>query len=52
MAKKCGLKTTVYARVVGYCTPVTQWNKGKQEEFKDRKEFISKEKRMGKNESK
>lgn len=29
----------VYSRVVGYLRPVGQWNKGKQEEFKERKEF-------------
>jgi len=33
-------KTEVYSRVVGYIRPVSQWNKGKQEEFKDRKEFV------------
>ncbi len=32
----------VYSRVVGYLRPVRQWNKGKQEEFKDRKEFKTK----------
>jgi ribonucleoside-triphosphate reductase (formate) len=35
----CGKKTEVYSRVVGYLRPVAQWNKGKQEEFKARKEF-------------
>ena len=30
----------VYSRVVGYIRPTSQWNKGKQEEFKDRVEFI------------
>ena len=30
----------VWSRVVGYCRPVSQWNKGKQEEFSDRKEFV------------
>ncbi len=35
----CGRKTEVYSRVVGYLRPVAQWNKGKQEEFKYRKEF-------------
>lgn len=30
----------VYSRVVGYIRPVKQWNKGKKEEFKDRKEFV------------
>ena len=33
-------KTEVYSRVVGYIRPVEQWNKGKQAEFIDRKEFI------------
>jgi len=33
-------KTEVYSRVVGYFRPVQQWNKGKQEEFKDRQEFV------------
>ena len=37
-------KTEVYSRVVGYIRPIDQWNKGKQEEFKDRKEFVVKEK--------
>ena len=38
---KCVVKqeTEVYSRVVGYIRPVKQWNKGKQAEFKDRKEF-------------
>jgi len=33
-------KTEVYSRVVGYIRPVEQWNKGKKEEFVDRKEFV------------
>jgi ribonucleoside-triphosphate reductase len=35
-------KTTeceVYSRVVGYLRPVSQWNRGKQQEFSDRKTF-------------
>ena len=28
-----------YSRVVGYFRPIKQWNKGKQEEFKDRVEY-------------
>ncbi len=35
-------KTTaceVYSRVVGYLRPVNQWNKGKQQEFSDRRTF-------------
>jgi len=37
-------KTEVYSRVVGYIRPIEQWNGGKQEEFKDRKEFVVKQK--------
>jgi ribonucleoside-triphosphate reductase len=33
--KKC----EVYSRVVGYIRPVSQWNKGKKEEYKERQEF-------------
>lgn len=33
----------IYSRVVGYLRPVKQWNKGKQEEFKQRKVFTLKE---------
>jgi len=29
----------VYSRSVGYLRPVSQWNKGKQEEFKQRETF-------------
>jgi len=29
----------VYSRVVGYLRPVKQWNRGKQQEFSDRKTF-------------
>lgn len=35
----CGAKTEVYSRVVGYLRPVSQWNEGKQEEFRERKHF-------------
>jgi len=30
----------VYSRVVGYIRPVSQWNKGKQEEYSDRREYV------------
>ena len=30
----------VYSRVVGYIRPVGRWHKGKQEEYKERKEFF------------
>jgi anaerobic ribonucleoside-triphosphate reductase len=38
---KCTIKQPceVYSRVVGYLRPVNQWNIGKQQEFKERKEF-------------
>lgn len=29
----------IYSRVVGWMTPLRNWNKGKQEEYKDRKTF-------------
>ena len=29
----------VYSRIVGYIRPINQWNKGKKQEFKERKEF-------------
>ena len=32
-------KCEVYSRVVGYLSPVSEWNKGKKEEFKQRKTF-------------
>ncbi|UYZ40542.1 MAG: anaerobic ribonucleoside-triphosphate reductase [Candidatus Methanospirare jalkutatii] len=35
----CGRDCEVYSRVVGYLRPVSQWNAGKQEEFKMRKTF-------------
>jgi ribonucleoside-triphosphate reductase len=39
---QCAIKQPceVYSRVVGYIRPVNQWHKGKQEEYKERKEFI------------
>jgi ribonucleoside-triphosphate reductase len=36
---KCETECEVYSRIVGYMRPVSQWNSGKQEEFKDRKLF-------------
>ena len=36
---KCEGKTEVYSRVTGYMQPVHKWNAGKQEEFKDRKNY-------------
>lgn len=31
--------TEVYSRCVGYYRPVSQWNPGKQQEFRERKEY-------------
>lgn len=39
MPTKCNEKTEVYSRVCGFFRPVQQWNKGKKEEFRERKEF-------------
>ena len=39
MSEKCGEKCEVYSRVCGYFRPVSNWNKGKKEEFKERKKF-------------
>ena len=36
---ECGESCEVYSRVVGYIRPVQKWNKGKKQEFADRKEF-------------
>lgn len=35
----CGESCEVFSRVVGYISPVNQWNEGKSEEFKMRKTF-------------
>jgi ribonucleoside-triphosphate reductase len=42
---QCAIKQPceVYSRVVGYIRPVNQWHKGKQQEYKERKEFVCKE---------
>ena len=39
----CGESCEVFSRVVGYISPVNQWNEGKAEEFKNRKYFNIKE---------
>ena len=36
---KCGKKTEVWSRITGYYRPVQNWNDGKAQEFKDRKEY-------------
>ncbi len=39
--KGCNKDCLVYARVVGYISPVNQWNKGKKAEYQKRKVFKS-----------
>ena len=36
---KCGAETEVYSRVTGYFRPVKNWNRGKRQEFRDRKPY-------------
>ena len=37
--KEVKVPVEVYSRVVGYFRPINQWNKGKQEEFRERVAF-------------
>ncbi|MFC1643811.1 anaerobic ribonucleoside-triphosphate reductase [Candidatus Omnitrophota bacterium] len=37
MERECNVE--VFARVTGFFRPVQSWNKGKTEEFKDRKKY-------------
>lgn len=39
VSTQCRQKCEVYSRVSGYLRPVNSWNKGKQEEFSDRKTY-------------
>ena len=36
---KCGKKTEVWSRITGYYRPIQNWNDGKVQEFKHRKEY-------------
>ncbi len=36
----CGEKAEVYTRITGYYRPVQNWNDGKTQEFKERKEYV------------
>ena len=36
----CGEKAEVYSRITGYYRPVQNWNDGKSQEFKERKEYV------------
>ena len=37
---KCGQEAEVYSRITGYYRPVQNWNVGKTQEYKDRKEYV------------
>jgi len=39
MKKKRKVPCEVYSRVVGYLRPLQSWNKGKRQEFKERKDY-------------
>ena len=41
--EKRRIPTEQYSRVVGYLRPVSQWNNGKREEFRERKTYKIKE---------
>lgn len=44
LQNKITTECEIYSRVVGYIRPIKQWNKGKQQEFIDRKTFDMREK--------
>ena len=37
---KCGEETEVYSRITGYYRPVKNWNAGKSQEYRDRREYV------------
>ncbi len=43
--KTCRKLTEVFSRVCGYHRPIKNWNKGKQEEFKERVTYKATEKK-------
>lgn len=42
--KVCGKECEIYSRIVGFYRPTKLWNKGKKDEYKQRKTFKIKEK--------
>jgi len=44
---QCNRETEVYSRIVGYYRPVSNWNKGKREEYFERKTFHSEKNDLG-----
>jgi ribonucleoside-triphosphate reductase len=48
MAPKCTAQVEVWSRVCGFFRPVSQWNKGKKQEYADRTPYqIGEEKSDG-----
>lgn len=43
---KCGQSAEVWSRVVGYLRPVQNYNKGKKQEYKERKKYVIKTKEL------
>ena len=39
----CGKETEVYSRITGYYRPLKNWNDGKAQEYKERKEYLVEE---------
>lgn len=37
----CGADCEIYSRIVGYYRPISRWNKGKKQEYKERKEYTT-----------
>ena len=37
--RPCPARTEVYSRVVGFFRPVQQWNRGKKEEYRQRRVY-------------
>lgn len=37
--RRCGAACEIWSRVCGYFRPVANWNKGKKQEFEDRKPY-------------
>jgi len=42
----CGKETEIYSRITGYYRPIKNWNAGKTEEFKERKEYSIEDSRL------
>ncbi|MGN0383369.1 MAG: ribonucleoside triphosphate reductase [Eubacterium sp.] len=45
----CGGVTEVYSRITGYYRPVQNWNDGKTQEYKERKEYVISKSHFGSN---